>query len=217
LDLISFSSEFSFSSGYRSSNYDENIESEVETTQWEEVMNNSKKDVTDILGFIIDHIENRDNDQEDHNPMHVEKNIVKDNSLSTGLDEKEDFEQNKVVKLIDEDEIDFQQTITNSPTCNKTRIMNTMEENENFKLEEQESSDSLESHTSTRLPDLDSFDEESYKKEFNFLKTNITRKKLLFVGKDGPVLAESSTECFDDKYSSFTRVVTVDVDECWKN
>ena len=31
LDLISFSSEISFSSGYRSSNFDETIESEIDT------------------------------------------------------------------------------------------------------------------------------------------------------------------------------------------
>ena len=90
LDLISFSSEFSFSSGYRSSNYDENIESEIntiETVQVEVVKINTKEDVTDILGDVIDHIENSDQElfnKENYNPL----NVVKNNPLSTGLDNK---------------------------------------------------------------------------------------------------------------------------------
>ena len=175
LDLISFSSEFSFSSGYRSSNYEENIESEVETietVQGEVVKTNSKADMTDILGGVIDKLENSVNylelfNKENHNPLHV----VKDSSLSIGLDEKEDSDQNKVFTLVDEDETDLQQTVSNSPTCNKTKIMNTMEENENIKFEEeQESGDSLASQNSTVLPDLESFGEESYNKENKFVE-----------------------------------------------
>jgi hypothetical protein len=132
LDLISFSSEFSFSSGYRSSNYEENIESEVETietVQGEVVKTNSKADMTDILGDVIDKLENSVNylelfNKENHNPLHV----VKDSSLSIGLDEKEDFDQNKVFTLVDEDETDLQQTVNNSSLCNKP-----MEEIKNFK------------------------------------------------------------------------------------
>ena len=48
---------------------------------------NPKEDVTE-------HMENSDNDKdlvkdENHNPLLVEKNVVKDNHLSTGLVEKE--------------------------------------------------------------------------------------------------------------------------------
>ena len=41
------------------------------------------------------------------------------------------------------------------------------------------------------------------------------RKKLLFVGIDGFVIAESSKEVSDENNSSFTRVVAVGADELW--
>merc|ERR1719318_1622044 len=49
------------------------------------------------------------------------------------------------------------------------------------------------------------------------MEITVKRRKLLFVERDGHVLAESSKEHCEDTDSSLTRVVSVDDDEYWRN
>ena len=112
--------------------------------------------------------------------------------------------QNEVIEPFEKEERYSQKKVSNTFLCDKTK---------NIKiLKQQESVDSFVSQNSTGLPDLESICEDSSSRE-----DKAKRKKLFVVEVDGRVLAESSKECYDDKDSSVTKVVSVDVDEYWTN
>ena len=188
IDLISFSSEFSFSSGYRSSLHDDSVDSEFDNSDKNaEAIKGSRDLVTEILTDILE---------------------------SVHLKGCEDA--NKQTEC-DESRIESKQKCDKKVSDVKHRKLGVTSENALQKPDGPESGDSVFSESPAFLPDLESVESEPIEAPQRLTVQHQRRCRVTFIDPGGCIIAESFKISNIDSRVPIVKVAAVDVEGVFEN